>query len=247
MNTPSSTTSRSGSGRPAAKASRAGRLGGAALRFAGRRPGVILASVIVIGAGGAFGWNALVKQPTRHPAPLFAGGKTVSSPAPSPTAAPIASVEPPRRPEVAAVQTPPLPPMGRPETTAAIRVAPEPQGRASGASDPIGALIRGEEIRGGEARSRESRGGETRSGESRGGDPAAPRSTDAKSETARILSAQKALAKLGYGPIKADGNMGAQTRAALENFERARNLPVTGGLGQRTKRQLAARSGVQVE
>nr|WP_246736169.1 peptidoglycan-binding domain-containing protein [Enterovirga sp. DB1703] len=80
----------------------------------------------------------------------------------------------------------------------------------------------------------------------RGGEPGAPRPAEAKPDP-RVISVQKALAKLGYGPLKADGYLGATTRQALERFERDNKLPVTGGLGIRTTRQLAAASGTQIE
>lgn len=59
-----------------------------------------------------------------------------------------------------------------------------------------------------------------------------------------VMQAQKALAKLGYGPLKADGVMGASTRAAIEKFEKDRKLPVKGEAGGRTLRELAARAGL---
>ncbi|GJD97146.1 peptidoglycan-binding domain-containing protein [Methylobacterium iners] len=59
----------------------------------------------------------------------------------------------------------------------------------------------------------------------------------------KIAEAQRALVKLGYGPLKADGVMGPGTRAAIERFERDRKLPVKGEAGGRTLRELAARAG----
>ncbi|MDR7037699.1 hypothetical protein J2X36_002450 [Methylobacterium sp. BE186] len=74
---------------------------------------------------------------------------------------------------------------------------------------------------------------------------------DAKAETRAdvkadrsVMQAQRALLKLGYGPLKADGMMGANTRAAIEKFERDRKLPVKGEAAGRTLRELAARSGL---
>lgn len=57
-----------------------------------------------------------------------------------------------------------------------------------------------------------------------------------------VMQAQRALAKLGYGPLKPDGQMGGATRAAIEKFERDRKLPVTGEAAGRTLRELAARA-----
>ena len=62
-----------------------------------------------------------------------------------------------------------------------------------------------------------------------------------------LATAQRALTKLGYGPIKADGLMGPETRQAVERFERDRRLPVTGELGARTLRELAGAAGTSFE
>jgi hypothetical protein len=51
---------------------------------------------------------------------------------------------------------------------------------------------------------------------------------------ASIRTAQTVLARLGYGPLTADGAMGARTRRALEAFERDHGLMVTGELGPHT-------------
>ncbi|MBL8589243.1 MAG: peptidoglycan-binding protein [Methylobacteriaceae bacterium] len=69
------------------------------------------------------------------------------------------------------------------------------------------------------------------------GESAAPRA---------VLSAQKALARLGYD-IKPDGVMGAATRQAIERFERRNNLPVTGEISPRTLRKLSAASGLAMD
>lgn len=63
----------------------------------------------------------------------------------------------------------------------------------------------------------------------------------------RVLSVQKALAKLGYGPIRIDGRSGAATREAIERFERDRRLPISGEVSDRLVRELNAVSGFSVE
>jgi hypothetical protein len=141
---------------------------------------------------------------------------------------PPTPVEPPRR-EAAAIAPAPIPvPVPRPEPTTVGSVvtspapAPVPVARAAAtAPDGIGNLIRG-----GDATAR----------------PAAEIKPDG-----RVMSVQKALTKLGYGPLKPDGLLGTGTRQALERFERDNNLPVTGGLAARTTRQLASASGSQIE
>jgi hypothetical protein len=55
---------------------------------------------------------------------------------------------------------------------------------------------------------------------------------------ASIRTAQMVLTELGFGPLKADGAMGARTRRALRAFERRNGLPETGQLGPRTVQAL---------
>lgn len=54
-----------------------------------------------------------------------------------------------------------------------------------------------------------------------------------------VLTAQRALAKLGY-PVHTDGVLGGATRQALEKFERANRMPVTGELTPKIMRRLLA-------
>ena len=53
-----------------------------------------------------------------------------------------------------------------------------------------------------------------------------------------IRTAQEALIDFGYGTIKADGALGPSTRKAVEAFERAKGLPITGRLGTATLQAL---------
>ncbi|WP_127089185.1 peptidoglycan-binding protein [Aquabacter cavernae] len=71
--------------------------------------------------------------------------------------------------------------------------------------------------------------------------------SDLQAASPRILSVQKALARLGYGPIKLDGQPGTETRLAIQRFERDRNLPATGDISDRMMRELAAVSGAPIE
>jgi peptidoglycan hydrolase-like protein with peptidoglycan-binding domain len=67
------------------------------------------------------------------------------------------------------------------------------------------------------------------------------------SPTKRVLAVQRALADFGYGQIKPSGNFDADTRAAIEKFERDRRLPVTGEISDRFVRELAAMTGRPLE
>ena len=47
-------------------------------------------------------------------------------------------------------------------------------------------------------------------------------------QSSHILAVQRALSQYGYGQIKQTGVVDAPTSAAIEEFEREHNLPVTG-------------------
>ncbi len=70
---------------------------------------------------------------------------------------------------------------------------------------------------------------------------AAPGSSNTRLITSEELvtrTAQKALTRLGYGPLKADGVAGPGTRRAVEAFQRVNNLHVTGELDAPTLQRL---------
>ncbi len=58
------------------------------------------------------------------------------------------------------------------------------------------------------------------------------------SEQLVTRTAQKALVRLGYGPLKVDGVAGPGTRRAVEAFQRANTLPITGELDAPTLQRL---------
>jgi hypothetical protein len=59
----------------------------------------------------------------------------------------------------------------------------------------------------------------------------------------RVLAVQRTLAAFGYGQIKPTGEYDANTRLAIEKFERDHRLPVTGQISDRLMRELAAMTG----
>jgi hypothetical protein len=65
--------------------------------------------------------------------------------------------------------------------------------------------------------------------------------------SAQMVSVQRALNKLGYGPIKTDGVSGSATRQAIEQFEKDRKIDITGEVGEKTRRLLSAQSGIPIE
>jgi peptidoglycan hydrolase-like protein with peptidoglycan-binding domain len=63
----------------------------------------------------------------------------------------------------------------------------------------------------------------------------------------RVLAVQRALADFGYGQVIPNGVLGAETKAAIERFERERKLPVTGQISETLTRELAAITGRPLE
>lgn len=63
----------------------------------------------------------------------------------------------------------------------------------------------------------------------------------------RVLAVQRALAEYGYGQIKPNGTFGPETKDAIEQFERARRMPVTGQISPRLVRELSALTGRPLE
>jgi peptidoglycan hydrolase-like protein with peptidoglycan-binding domain len=59
----------------------------------------------------------------------------------------------------------------------------------------------------------------------------------------RVLAIQRALADFGYGQIKPTGVVDAETRSAIEKFERDHGMPADGQISEGFVRALAAMSG----
>jgi hypothetical protein len=63
----------------------------------------------------------------------------------------------------------------------------------------------------------------------------------------RVAAVQRALTEYGYGQLKPTGTVGSDTQAAIQKFERARKLPVTGQVSDRLVRELTAMIGHPVD
>ncbi len=62
-----------------------------------------------------------------------------------------------------------------------------------------------------------------------------------------VLFVQRALLKLGYGPLRPDGVFGPGTRQAIEKWERDHKLAPRGEISRRLVQDLAAASGLSPE
>ncbi len=65
--------------------------------------------------------------------------------------------------------------------------------------------------------------------------------------TRRVAAVQRALTDYGYGQLKPTGTAGSDTQAAIQKFERARKLPVTGQVSDRLVRELTAVIGHPID
>jgi Putative peptidoglycan binding domain len=63
----------------------------------------------------------------------------------------------------------------------------------------------------------------------------------------RVAAVQRALTEYGYGQLKPTGVVGPDTQVAIQKFEKARKLPVTGQVSDRRVHELAATIGHSIE
>jgi hypothetical protein len=171
--------------------------------------------------------NALFLQAGRHPSPMF--GSVVTLPAPQ-----------------AAVVSP-LPRPRPVELTARPAEAEPPE-------------IRPVEVRGADPRS-DSRSGDSKNPDamtnlvvkSAGAPTAAPAAVTRPpapipaTGARRVAAVQRALTQYGYGQLKPDGAVGADTQTAISKFERDRKLPVTGQISDRLVKELTVMIGHPID
>jgi Putative peptidoglycan binding domain len=63
----------------------------------------------------------------------------------------------------------------------------------------------------------------------------------------RVAAVQRTLTEYGYGQLKPTGVVGSDTQVAIQKFEKARRLPVTGQVSDRLVRELVAMIGHSIE
>jgi hypothetical protein len=206
-------------------------LGRLVLAFVVRRPGRLFGGLLFAAIAAFISVNALTMQPAPHPAPLFGKGeRDAAARQTAPTGRSVESA--PRRyttqpavPGSAAAPRAPAAPMTIDDVLAPVPPSrPGTQDRSVSETssiprDPIGELIRS----------------------------GSPQVAIAPEPDLRLMAAQRALTKLGYGPLTDDGLFGPMTRNAIERFEREQGLEVTGLLVPQTIRALSVRSGVDID
>lgn len=237
------------------------RKSGRARRFTPMRVADFVAVAVAVGATLLVVLNATALQGARHPAPLFVKPQAATTP-PAPAAkraGPVVPAAPLLDPSPAVVPVPQPRPAAAPSrsrtdlmrdlqrelaargyydgavdgalsprTTQAIREFEQAQGvRVAGEANEV-VLV---QVRGAVAKS------EIITGSIR------PRET----KPGRVIGVQRTLASYGYGPVRINGQHDAETRAAVERFEKSRDLPVTGEVSERLVRELAAFTGTPLE
>jgi hypothetical protein len=194
-------------------------------------PKDMVAGVLAFAAVSAIIANALLLQAGRHPAPLF--GTVVAMPAVTSMAA-----NPLPRPRPVEADTSISEPRPAEPKAADLKVSDfkvsDPK-----TSDPMANLVRAT-----------SAAPVATSGVPR--PPASipvSTSSDAVSGAGsrRIAAVQRALTEYGYGQLKPTGTVGSDTQAAIQKFERARKIPVTGQMSDRLVRELAAMIGHPID
>jgi hypothetical protein len=201
-------------------------------------PKDMVAGALAFAAVTAIVANALFLQAGRHPAPLF--GTVVVMP-PVPTAAS---------------------PLPRPRPVEADAAIPEPKPVESKAAEP----------RTPDPRAAEPRAADPKAADLKTTDPmtnlvkatsaapvvpsaiprppaSIPAGSDIVAATGshRVAAVQRALTEYGYGQLKPTGTVGTDTQAAIQKFERARKLPVTGQVSERLVRELTAVIGHPID
>jgi peptidoglycan hydrolase-like protein with peptidoglycan-binding domain len=178
-----------------------------------RRPQV-LASGGFIALAATIAANALFLQSGHHPAPLFLTRAAGDEPRPA------ASIPPPD-PEIVAVQTAlkqsghyagPIDGIAGPQTARGVAAFEAEHGRpplSEEPPDPLAALLSGEPPL-------------------VAATPAIAPGRPAPQRDQDVAAVQSALSRAAYGPLRADGVFGPQTREAIARFQSDRGLAVTG-------------------
>jgi Putative peptidoglycan binding domain len=191
---------------------------GLAMRIFLYSPKDMIAGALALAAVVAIIANALFMQAGRHPAPMFGTVTTL--------------------PAVASIPASPLP---RPRPLEAAALLPEAKPADPKAADPLTSLVK-----------------TTSTVQATTANiPRPPMTVPISSRvdsvpvlvggSHRVAAVQRALTEYGYGQLKPTGVVGSDTQAAIQKFEKARKLPVTGQVSDRLVRELAATIGHSIE
>lgn len=213
---------------------------GIVLRMLLHSPKDMVAGLIAFAAVSAIIANAIFLQKGHHPSPMFGSSTVVAFPAPAQVANPL----PKPRPLDAASSDTKLD--SRMLDSKPVNSANEPKPSLAAkpveqrTADPVGNLLKAPAspaTTGAVARPPAAIPNATRT------DPLG----DLITNTRRVAAVQRALTEYGYGQLKPTGNVGSDTAAAIQRFERERKLPVTGQVSDRMVRELATVTGRAID
>jgi hypothetical protein len=204
---------------------------GLALRLLLHSPKDMIAGALAFAAVTAIIANALLLQAGRHPSPMFRPVVAVpvaelAAASPLPRPRPVvadASVGEPRVAEPRPVERP-----------------VEPKAAEPKAVDPMANLVK-------------ATTGATPVAHPNIPRPPAPIPSSSRADmiassgSRRVAAVQRALTKYGYGQLQPTGTIGSDTQAAIQKFERARKIPVTGQMSDRLVRELTAMIGEPID
>jgi hypothetical protein len=202
-------------------------------------PKDMVAGALAFTAVSAIIANALFLQSGPHPAPMF--GSVVTLPA---TAVAPASPLPRPRPVEADAAIPEPKPV---ESKAAEPRTPDPRAAEPRAADPKAADLKTTDPMTNLVKATSA------APVVPSAIPRPPASIPAGSDIVaatgshRVAAVQRALTEYGYGQLKPTGTVGTDTQAAIQKFERARKLPVTGQVSERLVRELTAVIGHPID
>jgi hypothetical protein len=195
-----------------------------------RRPGDTFAFMVATAAAGAIVVNASWLQHGPHPAPIFS---VKPLPVASADSRDVVGLLPRTRPAA------PEPPRHDVVADKAVEKPRPPAAIATPHKDAIADLLAGQQ--GSQQVSHAASAAPT---------PPAPipnaptRSLGGPSR--QVLAVQRALSDYGYGQIKPSGVYDADTKLAIQRFERDRRLPITGEISERVTRELATLTGREI-
>lgn len=234
-----------------------------------RNPRDSLIAVVAAGATTAILVNGLFLQPGPHPAPIFA----VKSPIAAGDQTGTVMMPRPRPPEADAVrrdavvppQQPPQPARSRSDIVTDIQRELVRRGFYDGAVDGVYGSRTDAALRDFEQASGVKTAGDVSEvtlqailrapAKSKTPLPApaprrdaiaeliAPPPPPAPTPSRQLIAVQRVLGDFGYGQVRPSGTFDAETRAAIERFERDRSMPITGQLSERLVRELGAMTG----
>jgi peptidoglycan hydrolase-like protein with peptidoglycan-binding domain len=206
----------------------------------------------IAGGGVAFAifGNMLLMQPERHRAPMFVGNPLIHT-TPQPTATPLPQPRPATIDREAEIQR-------KAELLRDIQTELATRGFYIGEPDPAATTKTAQSIRDFQNAARLPVNGQASdallasilTSNIRPKDQIMGllrNSTDRLERPETVVAIQRALTKIGYGPLRDDGSFGAGTRAALDKFEKDRKLPSRADNPARVMRELAQASGIAIE